>query len=153
MDAKPWLAEVGRHLAAVRLDAVLIGNAAAALHGAPVSTVDLDFFFRRTPANMRKLKKLAVRLRATILKPFYPVSDLLRLVRDEDGLQLDFMGSIHGVRSYEGLRRRATVLRLGDAELRVASLDDVIRSKRAAGRPRDRAVLEILEKTREEAAK
>jgi hypothetical protein len=35
--------------------------------------------------------------------------------------------------------------------LRVASLADIIRSKRAAGRPRDLAVLEILETAREEA--
>ena len=41
MDAKPWLVEVGRALRQVDLDAVLIGNAAAALQGAPVTTVDL----------------------------------------------------------------------------------------------------------------
>lgn len=151
MDAKPWLAEVARHLAEVGLEAVLIGNAAAALQGAPVTTVDLDFVFRRTPANVRKLKQLAIRLEATLLKPYYPVSDLFRLVRDDDGLQVDFMGTIHGIRSFAGLRNRATVLRIAGSELRVASLDDVIRSKRAAARPRDLAVLPILEKARETA--
>lgn len=38
-------------------------------------------------------------------------------------------------------------LELGGHSILVASLDDIIRSKRAAGRPRDRAVLEILERT------
>jgi hypothetical protein len=52
----------------------------------------------------------------------------------------------------KGSRDRGSVVRIGGAELLVASLDDVIKSKRAAGRPRDLAVLELLEKAREEAA-
>jgi hypothetical protein len=47
MDAGPLLAEIGRRLDEVGLDAVLIGNAAAALQGAPVITVDFDFLFRK----------------------------------------------------------------------------------------------------------
>jgi hypothetical protein len=48
MDAKPLLVEVARQLRAANLEAVLIGNAAAALQGAPVTTVDFDFLFRAT---------------------------------------------------------------------------------------------------------
>jgi hypothetical protein len=54
MDAHPILARVAQLLERHGLEAVLIGNAAAALQGAPVTTVDLDFLFRRTPANVRK---------------------------------------------------------------------------------------------------
>ena len=153
MDARPLLSEVGRRLREAGLEAVLIGNAAAALQGAPVTTVDFDFFFRRTPRNLAKLKAVARALGATILRPYYPVSDLYRLVRDDDGLQVDFMATIHGVRSFEGVRDRATAMDIGGDTLLVASLPDIIRSKRAAGRARDRAVLEILERTHEEAAK
>lgn len=39
---------------------------------------------------------------------------------------------------------------LGGINLRVADLSDIIASKRAAGRPRDQAVLEILEATQRE---
>lgn len=151
VDARPLLAEVTRGLQAVNLDAVLIGNAAAALQGAPVTTIDFDFLFRKTPRNLAKLKTLATRLRATILRPYYPVSNLYRVVREDDGLQLDFMVTIHGIRSYEGVRDRASTIDFGGASLRVASLADIIRSKRAAGRPRDRAVLEILEIAHEQA--
>jgi predicted nucleotidyltransferase len=151
VDATPLLAEVGRCLRDAKLEAVLIGNAAAALRGAPVTTVDFDFLFRKTPRNLAKLKEVGRALHATILRPYYPASDLFRVVRDDDGLQVDFMGTIHGIRSFEGVRDRASVIAIGGVPILVASLEDVIRSKRAAGRPRDVAVLEILEKSLEEA--
>jgi predicted nucleotidyltransferase len=116
-----------------------------------VTTVDFDFFFRTTPANLSRLKAIARALDATVMRPFYPASDLYRVVRDHDGLQVDFMGAIHGLRSFEGVRDRASTVEIDGVALLVASLGDIIRSKRAAGRPRDRAVLEILEKAREEA--
>jgi predicted nucleotidyltransferase len=153
MDAAPFLAEIARQLNALHLEAVLIGNAAAALQGAPVTTVDFDFLFRKTPTNLQKLKKLAAALGATVLRPYYPVSDLYRVVRDDDGLQLDFMGTIHGLKSVPGVRDRASVVDVGGATILVASLEDIIRSKRAARRPRDLAVLPILEKALEEASK
>jgi hypothetical protein len=129
------------------LEAVMIGNAAAALHGAPVTTLDFDFMFRKTPTNLRKLKQLATKLDAQILKPYYPVSGLYRVVNENDGLQLDFMASVHGVRSFSSLRSRSLPVAFGRYSLRVADLSDIIHSKRSLGRPRDLAVLEILEKT------
>ena len=136
----------------VGLQAVLIGNAAAALQGAPVTTVDFDFFFRKTPRNMTKVKALARALHATVLRPYYPVSDLFRVVRDDDGLQVDLMAMAHGLRSFEAVRARATVLTIDGVPITVASLADIIKSKRAAGRPRDKAVIELLEKAHAEAA-
>jgi hypothetical protein len=149
VNAAPVLAAIGRQLRQVRLEAVLIGNAAAALQGAPVTTVDFDFMFRKTPGNLRKLKALARALQATVLRPYYPASDLYRVVRDFDGLQIDFMSTIHGIRSFEGIRARATIIEIGTVPIAVASLSDIIRSKRAARRPRDLAVLGILEKALE----
>ena len=150
MDARPALVEIGRQLRRVDLEAVLIGNAAAALQGAPVTTVDFDFLFRKTSRNLTKLKTLARALGAMVLRPYYPVSDFYRIVREDDGLQLDFMGTIHGIRSFEGMRDRATVIEIDGVPIRVATLADIIRSKRAARRPRDLAVLEILEKAFEQ---
>jgi hypothetical protein len=147
MDAAPLLIRVAQLLHRHKLDAILIGNAAAALQGAPVTTADLDFLFRQTPANLKKLKALARSLDAYILGPYYRVSGLYRIARDEDGLQLDFMTVIDGIRSFEGLRKRAKIIRIDDTELTVAALPDIIRSKRAAGRARDLAVLDVLEKT------
>ncbi|NDC64654.1 MAG: hypothetical protein EBZ59_11870, partial [Planctomycetia bacterium] len=134
MNATPLLARVLRALHQRHLDAVLIGNAAAAIHGAPVTTLDFDFMFRDTPANLRKLKAVAADVHAMILRPFYPVSRLYRMVDDDTGLQADFMPTIHGVRSFEGLRSRALVTDVAGLPLRVASLEDIIASKKAADR-------------------
>ncbi len=150
MDAKPFLAEIGRLLGQLKLEAVLIGNAGAALQGAPVTTVDFDFLFRKTPRNLFKLKALACALGSIVLRPYYPASDLYRIVRDDDGLQIDFMGTIHGIRSFEGVRARAAVVEIDAVPILVASLADIVRSKKAARRPRDLAVLEILEKALEQ---
>ena len=147
MDARPILVLVARALREQGLEAVLIGNSGAAMQGAPVTTLDIDFFIRKTPANIAKLKRLAASLGAVVFTPFYPVSGLFRLTRDDDALQLDFMTTIHGVRSFNGLRSRAVAIEIDGETLWVASLADIIASKRAAGRPRDRAVLDVLEAT------
>ena len=150
MNAESILSLTAQLLAKHRLDAVLIGNAAAALQGSPVTTVDLDFMFRKTTRNLQKLRRMADDLDAVVLRPYYPASELFRVVRDRDGLQLDFMARVDGIRSYESLRARASIAKFGDHELRVASLQDIIRSKAAADRPEDRAVLPILRRTLDE---
>ena len=71
--------------------------------------------FRKTPVNLRTLKALAARLGATVMRPYYPVSDLFRVIRDDDGLQLDFMATIHGVPTFAGLRARAQSIEIGGA--------------------------------------
>ncbi|GMV13233.1 MAG: hypothetical protein AMXMBFR56_14570 [Polyangiaceae bacterium] len=106
VNARPTLERIAEALAAVRLDAVLVGNAAAALHGAPVTTLDFDFMFRDTPLNRTKLKRFAKAIGAVVFRPYYPVSKLYRVVDDDAGLQINFMPALHGVRSFRGTPRR-----------------------------------------------
>jgi hypothetical protein len=94
--------------------------------------LDLDFMFRKTPSNLRKIKGVADDLEAVVMRPYYPASDLYRVVRDRDGLQLDFMARIDGVRSFERLRASASPVAFGESSILVASLRDIIRSKKAA---------------------
>ena len=133
MDAYPLLARIAQLLDRHGLEAVLIGNAAAALQGAPVTTVDFDFLIRRTPANVRKLTAIAAELHAVLMKPNYPASSLLRISRDEDGLQLDFMGEIAGVRSFDELRKGAIDVSIGNARILVADHGGVIQSGKPGG--------------------
>jgi hypothetical protein len=93
-----------------------------------VTTLDIDFMFRRTPRNLKKLKVVAGSVEANIKS----------------------MARLHGIRSFEGLRSRATEVSFGGHKLLIATLADIIKSKRAAGRPRDKAVLDILAKTLEQ---
>jgi hypothetical protein len=153
MNAEPLLNTIANVFAEHRLDAVMVGNAAAALHGAPVTTLDVAFMFRKTPTNLKKLKAVATSLRGVILKPYYPASDFYRITNDDNGMQLDFMSRLHGIRSFEGLRSRASEVEFGEHELQIACLADIIKSKRAAGRDRDLAVLTILERTLDEQQK
>jgi hypothetical protein len=46
MNATPLLSRIVIALQECGLEAVLIGNAAAAMHGAPVTTLDFDFAIR-----------------------------------------------------------------------------------------------------------
>jgi hypothetical protein len=96
MNAEPLLNKVAKVFAEHRLEAVMVGNAAAALHGTPVTTLDIDFMFRKTPTNLKKLKAVAQSFGAAILKRYYRVADLFRVVSDEQGLQLDFMSRPRG---------------------------------------------------------
>jgi predicted nucleotidyltransferase len=153
MDAAPVLKVIAKALHKARLEAIMVGNAAAALHGAPVTTLDIDFMFRKTSVNLRKLKVLADELDAQILKPFYPLSDLYRVVNDDTGLQIDFMSILHGIKSFESLRSDAVEVEFEGYKIKVASLKKIIRSKKTLGRPRDNAVIDILEKTLSEKKK
>jgi hypothetical protein len=129
MNADSLLHKVSKVFAEHHLEAIMVGNAAAVLHGAPVSTVDVDFLFRKTPQP-----------RGRYFQAVLTCSDLFRVVNDDQGLQLDFMSKLHGIRSFEGLKARASDVKLGEHPLKVACLSDIIKSKRATGRSRDLAV-------------
>ena len=66
------------------------------------------------------------------------------MLNEEEGLQVDMMGVVDGVKSFESLRSRAEKVSFGKASLMVANLKDVIESKRQARRDKDLAVLPIL---------
>src|SRR5438034_10351569 len=106
MNAEPILAKIAKTFDDRRLEAILVGNAGAALQGAPVTTLDFDFMFRNPQLNFKKLKKVAEGLRMSLSQPYDPASDLYRLVQKDTGLQLDFMSQVHGVKSLELLKSR-----------------------------------------------
>ena len=70
---------------------------------------------------------------------------LLKSRAARDRISVAFAFTPAGTQGYEDLRRDAIAVDLGDAlTVRVASLADVIRSKEAAGRDKDRLVLPVL---------
>ncbi len=147
MDAKPLLNQFARALAQEGLEAVLGGNAGAALHGAPVTTLDFDFLFRPTPRNISKLKKVATTLGGVLYRPYYPAANLYRFENDTNGLQVDFLTQVSAIRSLAALKSRSATAEFDGHLIWVAALEDIIKSKRATGRPKDLAVLPVLEAT------
>jgi hypothetical protein len=134
---------------------VLIGGLAAVLHGAPHVTTDVDVVPEDAQANLERLaaalKDLHARIRATGEPegiPFDLSSESLSRVRvwnlqtSKGDLDITFQPS--GTRGYDDLRRDVVTMEVRGIEVPVASLADVVRSKEAAGRARDRAALPAL---------
>lgn len=160
--AEPVLGELLRVLERHEVRYVVIGAQAAVIHGVPLLTEDLDITPSRDSENLERL--------AMALRELEPV---LRTATDPEGVpfpvdaemlataetwtlttrvgDLDLAFSPAGTQGYEDLRRDALSVELGDAlTVQVASLADVIRSKEAAGREKDRMQLPLMRRTLEE---
>ena len=139
------LLDVMRAVNAVKLDVVLIGNAAAARVGVPVTTQQIDLFVRDTPRNPAKIQQLAMVLgdHVQASRPFEPVSRMIRV----EGLpvDVDFVFGLSSRAKFESVKARAQTIQVEGVAVRVAYLKDVIEAKLAAGRPKDLATLPILE--------
>src|SRR3954454_13476196 len=139
---------------------VLIGGLAATLYGSPYITSDVDIVPQESSPNLQRLSAAlhAIHARIRIADeegvPFRHDAATLSQVRiwnlttDLGDLDITFVPS--GTRGYDDLVREVNRIRLGNVEVPVASLADVIRSKEAAGRDRDRLVLPVLRRILEE---
>ncbi len=142
-------------LANHHVEFVVIGGYSANLHGSPLPTLDLDITPRRERDNLDHLsgalRELDAKVRAVELDeplPFDHDADSLaavevwNLTTRYGDLDISFVPT--GTRGYEDLRQDAVEVRLGGLRVLVASLADVIRSKEAAGRDKDRRALPVL---------
>jgi hypothetical protein len=138
---------------------VLIGGMAAILHGDVGVTVDLDLVPDRDAANLerlaRALRTLGARVRtegepeglafdgsARFFANLSPES-IVNLTTQAGDLDVTFRPS--GTRGFHDLRRDAIEIEVAKrVHVLVASLADVIRSKQAAGREKDRLALPRL---------
>lgn len=143
------------------VDLVLIGGVAARVHGSPSLTADVDICHARNRENLERLatvlRSLNARLRGA--------PDDLPLQLDPRTLaaggsftfatdlgDLDILAVPAGVEGYDELRRSAIEIDLGGFTVHVASIDDLIRMKQAAARPKDLVEVEILGALRDEIA-
>ena len=139
---------------------VVIGGLAATLHGSPLRTNDADISPARTAANADRLAAalaaLGAKLRTTA-EPFgvdFPLDGAFLLATDTWSLvttagNLDIAWEPAGTRGYDDLRAGAVRYELGGLDVLVASLLDVIRSKQAANREKDRQALPTLRRLAE----
>ena len=143
-----------------RVRFVLIGGIAARLAGSPVLTRDIDICYARDAENLVGLVAALRELRARLRGPREEVPFRLdvRTLKLGDSFtfttrhgDLDILGTPTGTRGFDDLVANAEPVQIGESEVLVASLDDLIRMKRASGRPKDRAMVEELGALRQEA--
>ena len=140
---------------------VLIGGFASVIHGSPYVTTDIDVVPEPSGANLERLSAALDELHARVWTDAEPggvpfdhdasslaASRTWNLVTDFGRLDLAFEPS--GTGGYADVARDAVHLTILGAEVDVASLADVIRSKEAAGREKDRLVLPVLRRLLEE---
>ena len=143
-----------------RVRFVVIGGIAANLRGSTTLTQDIDVCYERDGDNLgrlaKALKELKARLRgAPSDVPFVldaktiAMGDHFTFVTDAGSL--DILGHPSGIPGgYEELERAADNVELGGFKVKVASIDDLIRMKTAAGRPKDLIEVEVLGALRDE---
>jgi hypothetical protein len=143
---------------------VLIGGLAAVLHGSPLPTLDADICPSRELENLQRLAAALAELEARIRTPDSPEG--IRFPRDAGFLSnlqivnlvtrfgdLDLTFEPAGTAGYAELAPRAVEVEVHGLRVAVAALEDVIRSKQAANRPKDHRTLPVLLELLEEIRK
>ena len=143
-----------RHLAAAHAEYIIVGGLAATAHGASRFTNDLDIVYRRTPENATRI---ATALGA--LKP-YPrgappglpfvwdartIMNGLNFTLATTAGDVDVLGEITGGGGYDRLLERTETATLYGIDVHILDLPELIRVKRAAGRPKDFEAIAELE--------
>jgi hypothetical protein len=139
------------------VDFVVIGGIAVVLHGHIRTTRDLDITYDTDPANLDALGQVLVGLDArlrgvTEVVPFVPDGRTLRvaelLTLETAAGSLDLLAAPPGAPAYTELKANAEQIELEERTVYLASINDMVAMKRAAGRPRDLEDIEALEEIR-----
>lgn len=149
MDRPLDIGDLIEVLARHEVDYVVIGGVATQVHGHRRTTMDLDLTPDPDPENLSRLGAALVELEARprgsgFEKAEIPATDPERLaiaaivppLITRHG-QVHILKEPKGARAFEQLREAALVVELDGVEVAIVSLNDLIRMKRAAGRPAD----------------
>lgn len=122
---------------------IIIGAAAFPVHGYVRTTLDVDIFIKPTAHNARKCLKSLRDFAYDVTD--ITVEDLLKkkiLIR-QYLLEVDLHPFVKGVKFIDVWKHKVKD-KIGKTEVYFASLDDLIRMKKAAGRPKDKEDLKVL---------
>ena len=143
MDIEGLLKSLNAH----SVEYVLIGATAFPVHGYARATLDIDVFIRPTPEN-------ALRTRRALTAFGYDLENVTdeelltrKLLIRQYLVEADVHPFVKGV-SFDEVWARRVQDRIGDTPASFASLDDLIRMKEAAGRPKDLEDLRVLRRIR-----
>ena len=145
-------------LSAAQVEFIVVGGVAAAAHGSPRSTQDLDVVYARHKPNLARIvTALATHhpyLRGAVPGlPFRLDADTLRaglnFTLTTDLGWIDLLGEIAGGGGYADLLPHSIEVEAFGIHCRVVDLATLIDTKRAAGRPKDFEVIAELAVLRE----
>jgi predicted nucleotidyltransferase len=138
---------------------IIIGGVAAVIHGSSRLTQDLDVVYQRSPQNLTRLVQ-ALAEQSPYLRgappglPFqWSVATLrmgLNFTLETSVGPLDLLGEVTGGGSYEDLLEHTIEVEVFGVRCRCLDLLALLRTKRAAGRPKDLEAIAELEVIREE---
>lgn len=141
MDTESLLKLLKEH----KVDFVIIGATAFPVHGYARATLDIDIFIRPTQEN-------ALRALAALKKFGYDVSDVdkedllkKKLLIRQYAVETDIHPFVTGI-TFERVWKNKVKARFGNTFVYFASLDDIIKMKRAAGRAKDLEDMKYLKK-------
>lgn len=140
------------------VDFVVIGGLAVVLRAMPRFTKDLDICYSTDSSNLDALGAVLVgldaRLRGAEDVSFVPDARTLRrtqiLCLTTPKGNVDLLARPDGSPAYETLRQRAEIVSLAGRQVHIASIQDLLEMKRAAGRPQDLVDVESLEAAEEQ---
>lgn len=134
------------------VDYVIIGATAFPIHGYSRATLDIDILIKPTEKNAQNT--------LTALKEFgynmndVSIEDLLskKILIRQYILETDIHPFVKGIK-VEEIWKNKVPGKIGDVPCYFASLDDLIKMKKAAGRVKDKEDLKFLEKIKEKKLK
>lgn len=128
---------------------LLVGRQALVLHGAPLQSFDYDFYLDPSIAALKKIWRLAGKLKMEVIPP--PPAAPLKLTLTADNLKVDiFRAGKYGIHPrgflvFAGMFRRKTVISDRNLRVYVAALEDLKASKLARNSPKDREDIKYIE--------
>lgn len=140
-DFRDFVAELNGH----GVEYLLVGGYAVGVYGHVRATADIDFLYRRTPANVRRLLQAlaAFGAPADVLDEAHLAGDGAVTAFGAPPLRIDLLSSISGV-SFDEAAAHAVRINVGDEELPVIGLRALRANKKASGRRKDRDDLRRL---------
>ena len=142
MPHQPAVSPLGAFIKALteeKIPCILIGMMAAIRQGAPLLTVDYDFWVKLPERQYVRLLSIVQQQKGTILaRTLYELSD---------GTQVNAVFQPDGLKSFDTEYKKAAFGSIAGQKIRILPLERVIASKRAAGREKDLLTLPVLERT------
>ena len=144
--------ELLRRLSDAGVEFIVVGGAAAVLHGAPITTEDVDIVHRRTAANVARLKAVLDDLKAHVRELAsrkLPVSEAAltgegHILLNTSLGPLDCLGTIIEGWGFEELLSHSQTVSDEGIEFRVVNLPMLIEIKTKTGRAKDQLMLPVL---------